>query len=111
MNWQNKLRHHRGIPSISSPDLAHFQGLFNMARQSEDVACFSLRWRDSGECCGVFLAGHDGMNGAWHAHTALVNDQARATFGMYLLFESTHSSNALQILVRRQKSYALSLIR
>jgi hypothetical protein len=88
MNWQNKLRHHRGIPSISSPDLAHFQGLFNMARQSEDVACFSLRWRDSGECCGVFLAGHDGMNGAWHAHTALVNDQARATFGMYLLFDS-----------------------
>ena len=86
--WQNQLRHRRRIPTMSSPDHAHFQGLFELARRSEDVACFFLRWRHSGDYCGVFLACRDEMKGSWHAHTALVDDQARSAFGMYLLFDS-----------------------
>ena len=86
--WQNQLRHRRHIPKVSSPDYAHFQGLFEMARQTDDVACFSLFWRKSGDYCGVFLACRDETKGSWHAHTALVDDQARSMFGMYLLFDS-----------------------
>lgn len=85
--WQNQLRHRRRIPTVSSPDQAHFQGLFELARRSDDVACFSLRWRNSGDYCGVFVACRDETKGIWHAHTALVDDQARSAFGMYLLFD------------------------
>ncbi len=86
--WQNKLRDRRRIPKVSSPDHAHFKGLFEIARQSDDVAFFSLRWRNHGGYCGVFLACRDETKGTWHAHTALVDDQARPIFGMYLLFDT-----------------------
>jgi len=92
--WQNRLRDRRRIPYVSSPDHAHFRGLFELARHSDDVACFSLRWRQGGGYCGVFLAGREAVSGAWHAHTALVDDQARRAFGMYLLFDSVLSALA-----------------
>lgn len=86
--WQNQLRHRRRILTVSSPDHAHFHGLFKLARQSDDVACFSICWRNSGDYCGVFVACRDETKGSWHARTALAVDQARSAFGMSLLFDS-----------------------
>lgn len=85
--WQETLRCERRIAHPSSPDLDHFRGLRDIARTSSGVACLTLRWRKNGAACGVFLAGHDPVNGAWHAHSALANADARAAFGMYLLFD------------------------
>ncbi len=85
--WQETLRCRRRIAHSSSPDLAHFRGLRDIGLTSSDIVCLTLRWRRNGTACGVFLAGHDPANGAWHAHTALACADARAAFGMYLLFD------------------------
>jgi len=87
--WQENVRNLRGIPHTSSPDAAHFAALTRSQPERFDaLACITLRRRDGGALCGVFLAGQDGMNGSWHAHSALTDAAARADFGTYLLFDS-----------------------
>ncbi len=87
--WQENVRNFRGIPHTSSPDSAHFAALTKIQPQLIDaLACITLRRRDDGALSGVFLAGQDGVNGSWHAHSALTDAAARANFGNYLLFDA-----------------------
>jgi hypothetical protein len=88
VDWQEEVRAFRRIPRQSSPDRAHFQHLADHAPALlAQLACVTLRWRKGGALCGMILAGQDRETGSWHAHSALSTAQARAAFGMYLLFD------------------------
>lgn len=85
--WQNQLARLRGIPSISSPDVTHFNGLIRAGRLGDlDIAPVTLRWRRDKTIAGVFLllAGEDGT---WHGHSFLVPPEALKDYGAFLLFD------------------------
>ena len=87
-DWQDQLHDYRQIPLQSSPNRAHFKALASAEScLSEKLGCITLRRQDSNALCGIFIALQDSQTGAWHAHSSLGNKQARADFGMYLLFD------------------------
>ncbi|WP_349037881.1 hypothetical protein [Pseudotabrizicola sp. 4114] len=87
-DWQDQLRDYRQIPLQSSPNRTHFKDLASAEfRLSKRLGCITLRRNDSNSLCGIFIALQDSQTGTWHAHSSLGNEQARANFGMYLLFD------------------------
>lgn len=88
--WQRRLKALRGIPDVSSPDTAHFEGLIAAQLPGEfETAAVTLRWRIGGALAGVFLFVSSSKGASWHAHSFLVDPEALDRFGSYLLFDAT----------------------
>ncbi len=87
--WQDRIKARRSIDHDSSPDAKHFAGLIEaFAGRPEDVVCLTLRWKQTGKLAGIFLLFADTGGGSWHAHSFLVDDDARSEFGTFYLFDA-----------------------
>ena len=83
--WQDRLARRRNIPTVSSPDAAHFRGI---SRLQPGLTCIELRDRADGRLRGGLLFAFASDTGAWHAHSCLVDEGVREAFGSFLLYDT-----------------------